>query len=224
MKNFMKNNKEYFKNGEADEWFKRNKKNLELNFKEDTVELLSDWLKPFKSQISNILEIGCGSGHRLFQISQNLTANGYGIEPSADAIKYIKSKFPSLEVKEAFGDCVPYEQKFDLVHLGFFLYLVDREFYLRCISEADRLLNFGGFLSIIDFETPFPYANEYSHQNGVYSYKMNNSSVFEASGLYTIVNKFQFSHQNSFFDKSINERISLTLLYKETDLFEKNKN
>ena len=50
---------------------------------------------------------------------------------------------------------------FDLVHLGFFLYLVDREDYLRCISEADRLLKFGGFLSIIDFETPIQYRHAY---------------------------------------------------------------
>ena len=25
------------------------------------------------------------------------------------------------------------------------------------------MLKFGGFLSIIDFETPFPYSNEYSY-------------------------------------------------------------
>jgi len=100
-----------------------------------------------------------------------------------------------------------------------FLYLVDRELYLRCISEADRLVKFGGFLSIIDFDTPYPYSNPYTHQNGVFSHKQNNSDVFVLSGLYSIVNKFQFSHSNFFFDKEINERVSLTLLYKETQIF-----
>ena len=101
------------------------------------------------------------------------------------------------------------------------MYLVDRENYLRCISEADRLVKFGGFLSIIDFETPFPYSNSYSHQIGVFSHKQNNSDVFVASGLYNVVNKFQFLHSNFFFDKEINERVSLTLLYKETEIFGK---
>ncbi len=33
------------------------------------------------------------------------------------------------------------------------------------------------------------------------------------------INKYQFSHRNKLFDKDINERVSLTLLYKETDIF-----
>ena len=71
------------------------------------------------------------------------------------------NKFPSLNLKLGFGDSLPLKK--NLVHLGFFLYLVDRKDYLKCISEADRMLKFGGFLSIIDFETPFPYSNQYSY-------------------------------------------------------------
>lgn len=217
----MEKNREYFENGEADEWFRRNKENLELNFNEDVIDLLTEWLKPFQAQLSDILEIGCGSGHRLNQLTKNLTANGFGVEPSFEAVNYIAGQFPSLQAKKGFGDKIPFSEKFDLVHLGFFLYLVDREFYLRCISEADRLTKFGGFLSIIDFETPFPYSNDYSHQNGIFSHKQNNSDVFVASGLYTVVNRFHFSHNNFFFDKNINERVSLTLLFKETEIFGK---
>ena len=77
-------------------------------------------------------------------------------------------------------------------HLGFFLYLVDRELYLRCISEADRLVKPGKFLSIIDFETPFPYANKYLHKGEIYSHKVNNAEVFVSSGLDSVVNKFHF--------------------------------
>ena len=53
----------------------------------------------------------------------------------------------------------------------------------------------------------------------MFSHKLNNSNVFIASGLYSVVNKYQFSHQNFFFDKDINERVSLTLLYKEKNVF-----
>jgi SAM-dependent methyltransferase len=216
-------NKDFFKDGEANQWFTRNLKTLELKDTDEIITLLTEWLYPFKAELSDVLEIGCGSGHRLKQISQTLKADGYGVEPSSEAVDYIKNSFPSLKAKVGFGDDVPYKNKFDLVHLGFFLYLVDREVYLRCISEADRLVKFGGFLSIIDFDTPIPYSNDYSHKKGVFSHKQNNSDVFVASGLYSVVNKFQFSHSNFFFDKEINKRVSLTLLYKETDVFGKRK-
>jgi SAM-dependent methyltransferase len=220
----MEKNKSFFERGEADEWFKRNIEALEgkKGISNDTpTNLLIDWLKPFANEILDVLEIGCGSGHRLNQITNSISAKGYGVEPSNEAVKYIQRTFPKIEATVGYGDDVPFFQKFDLVHLGFFLYLVDRENYLRCISEADRLVKFGGFLSIVDFETPFPYSNSYSHQRGVFSHKQNNSDVFVASGLYNVVNKFQFSHSNFFFDREINERVSLTLLYKETEIFSK---
>ena len=220
----MGKNKKLFEEGEANEMFRRNLKSLESKSNDKVIDMLIDWLEPFKSEISNILEIGCGSGHRLNQMSTDLMANGYGVEPSSEAVTYIDNQFPSLQAKVGFGDNLPFKEKFDFVHLGFFLYLVDREFYLRCISEADRLVKPGGFLAIIDFDTPFPFSNDYHHLSGVFSHKKNNSDVFVASDLYSVINKFHFSLSNFFFDKNINERVSLTLLYKETDTFgEKNK-
>lgn len=218
----VEKNKSFFENGEANEWFKRNKERLENRRSDTTIDLLANWLKTFADEITDILEIGCGVGHRLNKLAESLSANGFGVEPSSDAIKYMKKKFPKIKIKKGYGDNVPFSNKFDLVHLGFFLYLVDREVYLRCISEADRLVKFGGFLSILDFETPIPYSNTYAHQSEVFAHKQNNSDVFVASGLYSVVNKFQFSHSNFFFDKDINERISITVLYKETGIFGKN--
>ena len=215
----MEKNRKLFKEGEANEWFKRNKDSFENNKKDQVVSLLKKWLKPFKTDIKKILEIGCGTGHRLNQISKHLMADGFGIDPSTDAIKFITHKFPSLKVEVGYGESVPFLEEFDLVHLGFFLYLIDRKYYLKCISEADRMLRFGGFLSIIDFETPYPYSNPYSHKENVFTHKHKNSEVFVATGLYTIVNQYQYSHKNFFFDKRIDERISLTLLYKETEIF-----
>ena len=216
----MEKNKSFFENGEANQWFHRNRKGLECKDSDKPIQLLLEWLQPYRERIGDVLEIGCGSGHRLNQIEESLSATAYGIEPSRDAVEYIRSTFPSKKAEVGFGDDVPLNRKFDLVHLGFFLYLVDREDFLKCVSEADRLLNFGGFLSIIDFETPFPYSNSYSHQPGVFSHKLNNAKVFEASGLYSVINKFHFSHNDFYFDTDINERVSLTLLYKETEVFD----
>ncbi len=212
-------NKDFFQAGEADKWFIRNLESLEKRQEDKTAALLVDWLDPFKQDINSLVEIGCGSGHSLFYLSKMLDAEGYGVEPSQDANKFIKNKFPDLVVEVGWGDDIPFEGSFDFVHLGFFLYLVDRSRYLSSIKEADRVLKPGGFLSIVDFDTPFPYSNEYSHQKGVYSHKINNSNAFVATGMYSVVNKYQFSHNNFFFDKDINERVSLTLLYKEKEIF-----
>lgn len=212
-------NKDYFGRGTADQWFIRNKQAAENKGEHEATNLLASWLQPFKSKINDILEIGCGTGHQLFELSKSLKANGHGVEPSPKAVSYSNETFPTLIVREGFGDAVPIDRKFDLVHLGGFLCYVDREKYLRCVSEADRLVEFGGFLSIVDFETPFPYSNEYSHQKGVFCNKTNNSDVFVASGLFSVVNKFQFSLSNFHFDTNIDERMSLTLLYKEKELF-----
>ena len=121
----MEKNRKYFKDGEADEWFRRNKKVLESEQTNKVIDMLTDWMQPFQSELSKILEIGCGSGHGLNQMSEILEVNGYGVEPSSEAVTYIEKKFPSLVVKVGFGDDVPFKEKFDLVHLGFFLYLVD---------------------------------------------------------------------------------------------------
>ena len=212
-------NKKIFKEKEANNWFNRNKKKLSKKSNDPITNTLINWLKPFKNNINHILEIGCGGGHRLDKFAKTLNAKAYGIDPSSNAINYIKSKFPKINATVAFSDEIPYENEFDLVHLGFFLYLVDRKLYLKSISEIDRLIKFGGFLSIIDFETPYSYTNKYSHQKGVYSHKHSNSDVFISSGLYSLVNRYHFSHNNFYFDKKIDERLSLTLLYKETDIF-----
>jgi SAM-dependent methyltransferase len=144
-------NKKFFKKGEADEWFLRNKKGLEQKQNNEDISLLCGWLEPFKKNINDVVELGCGSGHKLNSLVEGTGAKGFGVEPSQKAVEYISQKFPSLTAKVGFADAVPFSQTFDLVHLGFFLYLVDRDKYFRCISEADRLVKFGGFLSIIRF-------------------------------------------------------------------------
>ena len=218
--NVFMNNKQLFQEGEADEFFLRNKDSHKNN-KNLSISTLSDWLSPFKNEINNILEIGCGNGQGLNLLSKNLEAKGHGIEPSEKAVKFISNTYPNIDIIQGFADNIDFDKEFDLIHIGFLLYLVDRNKYLRCIAEADRLLRMGGFLSIIDFETPHPYSNEYSHKKGIFSHKLNNSNVFVASGLYSIVNKYHYSHSKFSFDKKIDERVSLTLLFKETEIFKK---
>ena len=93
-----------------------------------------------------MIEVGCGNGESLSLLSKNLDSDAYGIEPSKKAVEHINNKFPFINIKQGFADKLPFDEEFfDYVHLGFFLYLVDRRKYLKSISEADRILKFEGF-------------------------------------------------------------------------------
>ena len=207
-------NKDFFYKKEADAFFKRQQKNLNDNIK--LLEFIVKWLEPFKNDINKIVEIGCGNGKSLSFLSKKLEAKPYGVEPSSDAVNFIK-KNPTVEIIKGFSDKLDLKDDyFDFVHLGFFLYLVDRKYYFRSLSEADRILKFGGFLSIIDFDTPFNKLNIYKHNKSVKVFKRDNSKAFVSTGMYTLINKQSVSSQSLGFTKEIDERVSIQLLFKET--------
>jgi len=212
----LMDNKTTFIDSEANEWFRRNRTGLENRSIDSTITMLCNWLEPFKSDITKIAEIGSGSGHRLEQLCKNLDAKGFGVDPSDEAIVYSNSQFPDTTSIVGTGDQLTLPtNSFDLVHLGFFLYLVDRSEYLKCIAEADRILKQGGFLSILDFDPLQPYSKKYSHFEGLKSYKLDNSRPFLSTGGYYLVNKFSLSHGGRYFTRDVDERVSLMLLYKE---------
>lgn len=212
-------NKETFKKEEADNWFLRNISFVENENNKVHLNHLISWLLPFKAEIKNILEIGCGSGHALNYLCEKLEATGVGVDPSKKAINYATKNFPeelSFIVGTADKINLP-ESSFDFIHLGFFLYLIDREDYFKTISEVDRLVKPGGFISILDFDPLHNNKREYHHKKGLFSFKNKNSHIFTSTGHYSLVNKISFSHENMYFSKDPHERCELCLLYKETD-------
>ena len=221
----MKNQNSIFKEGEADNWYFRNKEILDgIGCSENKysldIENISKNLDPFKNGINHILEIGCSSGKKLETLCQRLDASGCGIEPSALAVEEGNSRMKSSHIQLVCGtaDELPFESSsFDLVYFGFCLYLVDRKTLLKSLSEADRVLRAGGFLAITDFDPGRMYKRPYVHQEGLFSYKQDYSRFYTGSGLYYLVSKNSFSHRRDFFDHENDERISLSLLYKEID-------
>ncbi len=209
-------NKEIFLENEGDKWFSRNLSVIEKRSKSKSIELLYSWLQPHANSINKICEVGCGSGHNLSYLSEKLEATGRGIDPSKKAISYIREKFPKIDSVVGSGDKIKFKSnQFDLVHLGFFLYLVDPEYFPDCISEADRILKNGGFLSILDFDVPNEYSNKYIHHADVHVHKLDYCRAFLDKGNYVLAHKYSFSHKSFYFDKNIDERISISLMYKD---------
>lgn len=203
---------------EGDQWFERNKDALEVKEREESfpeVDWLLSQLEPFQKTISQVLEIGCGGGGNLRYLSRKLNALGKGIDPSRKAIEWGK-QFGEEELGVGSADRLNYPSKsFDLVYFGFCLYLLDREYLLSAISEADRVLRPGGFLAITDFDPPYPFKNSYQHRAGIYSFKRDYSRCFTLAGGYHVVSKRSFSHSEPHFHADPNERISTSLLFKE---------
>ena len=104
-----------------------------------------------------------------------------------------------------------------MVVFGFCLYLIDRKDLFQSISEADRVLKDGGLLAIIDFDPSKPYKNLYSHKQGIKSYKNNYSDIFLSSGHYALMDKHSYSHEGSTFHETVDERVSISLLFKQEE-------
>lgn len=211
----MKKQKKIFLETEGDCWFSRNLDGLiyQENFYDlnPVLELIK---KDYK-----ILEIGCSFGKKLDVLQRkkpDLNLSLHGIDPSKESIKKGKDLFKKINLEIGTSDILSFEDNsFDVVIIGFCLYLVDRNLIFKTVSEIDRVLKINGFIVITDFEPPYPYRKKYHHLDGLYSFKNNYSEFFLGGGHYSLIKKEHFSHSNSLFNPLIDERVSTTILFKE---------
>jgi ubiquinone/menaquinone biosynthesis C-methylase UbiE len=225
MKGVAPDQTDLFTTSEGDAWYRRNKAQLESRPRAHEIDAVIEVLNPFKGEINSVLEIGCGNGAKLEQLAEFFSAQAEGIEPSALAVsegneRLQRSTSPARLIVGT-ADKLPYaDAHFDLVYLGFCLYLVDRRRLFASIAEADRVLRPGGFLSIFDFDPSVRHKRAYRHRSGIFSYKTQYDRLFTASGHYHLVSKSSFTPGViKAFSKDSNERVALTVLYKETDLY-----
>ena len=138
-----------FLRGEGDQWFRRNP------FDEE--RMLSDqWniqLASLINEESSVLEIGSSDGRRLWAIGEISGCRGtlVGVDPSSEAVRSGNERFPNLDLRIGTADQTGVEREFDLVVVGFCLYLCDRNLLFKAVAEIDRLVKDGAVLAIIDF-------------------------------------------------------------------------
>lgn len=204
--------KKIFINGEADKWFERNKEKISKHHKDVIIE----FIKRKKILAKNILEIGCSNGWRLYELSKILKGDFVGLEPSEKAINDGKQKYKNIKFIKGTADKLHFKKNsFDLIILGFFLYLIDRSDLFKIATEVDKILKTEGYIFILDFFSENPYSNNYIHTNGVESYKMDYGKLFEWHPNYYLVSKEIFSHDDyREFPNVLDNRISLIVLKK----------
>jgi len=214
-----------FKRNEGDAWFRRNRTAQQQSGPSHEINVIEDVLGCFRSEIGNILEIGCGDGRKTERMAGFFQARGVGIDPSTEAIaagneRLREARNAAVALSVGTADELPFDAgQFDLVHFGFSLYLVARERIFLSLAQADRVLRPGGFLTIFDFDPAAMHKRVYSHRPGVFSFKARYEEWFVATGHYHVVIKRSFSHASVDFSKDDNERIAVTVLYKEPEAY-----
>ena len=177
-----KKQKEIFLETEGNSWFDRNHKAVqerEINLQFPIIQGLSKCLdKKAPNGNKQLLEIGCGEGKTLHWIAENFGLQCYGVEPSKKAVELANTK--DVQVIRGTADVLDFEnKKFDFVVFGFCLYLCDRSDLFQIAKETDRVLKQNGYIIIRDFYSPEPFAQEYHHRSGIFSYKMDYRKLFD---------------------------------------------
>ena len=213
----------WFKHEEANAWFRRNQAQLQRLGPSYGADFIESVLCSFRDEIGNVLEIGCGDGRKIEKMAEFFDAKGAGIDPSTEAVasgrnRLVQAGIGSVELLEGTADELPFDTgQFDLVHFGFSLYLVSRERIFRSIAEADRVLHAGGFMTIFDFDPLAMHKRAYAHKSGVFSYKARYADWLVATGHYHLVAKRSFSHAAADFSLDDDERLAVSVLYKEPE-------
>ena len=102
-----------------------------------------------------ILDVGCGDGTLLLELTQWRDAQGYGIDPSEDVIRQASDAHPELHLQTGYSDFLPFDDNM------FRIITVCDDFHTfknpeKFIAEAARVLAPGGRLYIAEAALPEP--------------------------------------------------------------------
>ena len=209
----MDNQKDIFLKDEGNEWYLRNK---HVYQEPDKLESLVDLFSKLEIEPKILLEIGCSNGSRLNEVHSKYKCHCFGIDPSGLAIEEGKKTYSDLDLSVGTADLLPFKEKqFDVIVFGFCLYLCDRKDLFKIAYEADRCLKDGGYIVLKDFSPPFAFKNTYTHKEGLYSYKMDYSRMFEWNPVYQRIYQLILSHSGTTLRRIPNEKVAITVLLKE---------
>ncbi len=215
----MSTQKSEFLIREGDAWHERNRATLSAAspLRDAVASGIASQLG-VRSSPARVLEIGCGQGDNLAALGSRSAIEAHGIEPSSGAVESGRLAHPELHLQCGTADALPFaDRSFDVVWFGFCLYLVDRELLSRSVAEADRVLDDGGLLSIVDFDPDVPSKRPYHHRPGLWSFKMDYSALFLSNPAYRLVQKTSLSHAAPEWHPDPQERIAMWLCRKDSE-------
>lgn len=209
---------------ESNNYFERNKSAIKDTGEASvsthlTCDFIEKYLTSYPGCIRKILEVGCNYGYNLNYLSKRLGIECWGIEPSDKAICFGMNRWkqanPLVHLAQGISNKLPNDnQEFDIVMIGFLMYVTPREIITDTVLEVNRVLKEGGFLILTDFDTPISCKRKNKHNISMPVYKEDYARRFFPFG-YTLAEKVSYSHDGGCFNPDIQERISTQFLYKE---------
>lgn len=207
----MEQQRRIFLDTEGDQYFQRNSRELDRQH----AQALED---PSKDPVlrtllalrpASILEIGVANGWRLDAARRLWNPRCIGIDPSRAAIEDGRRKYPGIDLEVGTADKLP-DVRVGAVVYGCCLYLCDSADLFRIASEADRVLEDRGYLVVFDFYPLAPHRNPYRHHEGMFSHKMDYSSLWRWHPSYVMWSQ-EMAGPNPL---DPNERLAVTVLRK----------
>jgi len=204
-----------FLKGESNKYFQRNFDKI-INTTRKTDDFYSSFLK-MNVKPKSVLELGCANGFRLSWFKEDFNCDCLGIESSTLAIADGRQRFPNITLEHGtFQRIEKTKRTFDLILLGFFIYLIPREKLFKLSFEVDSHLSNNGFIGILDFTSKIPLENEYKHLKGVNSYKFNPTQMFDWNPQYSEVFRYVKNHDGGTFDGDQNNSTVISFIHKNS--------
>ena len=199
-----------FLNSEGDAYYERNSDHSGAPSRPLVSSLRALEIKP-----KRILEIGCSDGRVLEILKAAFSSECHGIDPSREAVEVGRKRASGVHLAVGTADRLDFEDNFfDLVIFGFCLYLCDPQDHFRIAAEANRVLQNGGFLVILDFHGSPPHRNEYRYRPGVFSFKMDYSGMFLWHPSYRLLSRAYSEHATPL-TLSRDEAVVMNILHKD---------
>lgn len=161
-------------NKEANAWFERNKK------AQYSAEIISAFQYIFdrflyRSDGLSVLEFGCADGRNGAKLQQ-FNVDYIGVEPSEKAVR--KGINQGLNLQRGMAQTTVFPKKFDVIILGFFLYLTPKSDWISILKNVDDHIGGNGYIIIKDFFSETLSEKIYSHDSDIQINKFNFSNMF----------------------------------------------
>ena len=147
-------------------------------------------IKKNKIKSKKLLEIGCSTGFVLKKISSLTNAKCYGIDASRKAINDGKKLFKDIKLFHGIiEESKLKKEKFDLIILGFFLFLMPPNKILDLFNIVDNMLKINGQIIIYDMHNIGFKKKNYKHNINLSTFRWDFKNVFLSLPYYKLVHK-----------------------------------
>jgi len=182
---------EYFEQSGGDEYFNRNKEEQSKPW--ELPGLSSEIIEWAQSQPTpgKICVVGGASGREAGFLKSALASwQVTNVDISQEAISKGPILFPEVIHicegldSESISESIS-EQ--DCILLAGIMCWIDRDSLARAIHNVATMLKSGGLLAIYDFFPSNPKVNNFSHREGIFTYKQDYGKLFESAGPFRVI-------------------------------------